>query len=54
VLVHGLPHWSALSDSYGDADADALSWVLAAIPLLAGLVLAACAMQAMRRASISA
>ena len=48
VLVHGLPRWSALSDSYGDANVDALSWVLAAIPFAAGLVLAACGLQAMR------
>jgi hypothetical protein len=54
VLVHGLPHWSALSDSYGDANVDALSWVLAAIPFLAGLVLAASGVRAMRPASISA
>jgi hypothetical protein len=50
VLVHGLPHWGAFSDSYGDAGVDALSWVLAAIPFAAGLVLLAAGLRAMRDA----
>jgi uncharacterized protein (TIGR03382 family) len=50
VLVHGLPHWSAFSDSYGDARVDALSWVLAAVPVAAGLLLAYRGADAMRRA----
>ena len=50
VLVHALPHWSAFSDSYGDANVDALSWLLAAIPFAAGLVLLAAGVRAMREA----
>jgi hypothetical protein len=48
VLVHALPHWSAFSDSYGDANVDALSWLLAGLPFAAGLWLSACGVQAMR------
>lgn len=51
VLVHGLPHWSAFSDSYGDANVDALSWVLAAIPVAAGLLLAVRGAQVARQAT---
>jgi hypothetical protein len=57
VLVHALPHWSAFSDSYGDANVDALSWVLAGIPFAAGVALAARGVQAMRdteRAALTA
>jgi hypothetical protein len=52
VLVHGLPHWGAFSDSYGDAGVDALSWVLAAVPFAAGLVLSVCGVRAMRRPAV--
>jgi hypothetical protein len=41
VLVHFLPRWSAFSAPYPEQDADALSWVLAALPVAAGLWLAA-------------
>jgi hypothetical protein len=54
VLVHALPHWSAFSDSYGDAGVDALSWLIAAIPLAAGLLLAARGLQAMRHSRAAA
>jgi hypothetical protein len=54
LLVHVLPHWSAFSDSYGDADVDALSWLLAGLPLAAGLLLAARGLQAMYGATASA
>jgi hypothetical protein len=47
VLVHLLPHWSALSDSYDDANVDALSWLLAVLPVAAGLLLAVRGVQAM-------
>lgn len=40
VLVHLLPDWGAFSDSYQVYDPDALSWVLAALPMAAGLWLA--------------
>jgi hypothetical protein len=45
VLVHLLPHWSTFSQSYADQDADALSWVLAVLPVLAGLCLSAVALR---------
>ena len=45
---HIAPHWSAFSDSYGDANVDALSWLLAGLPFAAGLWLSACGVQAMR------
>jgi len=48
VLVHFLPHWSAFSAPYGEQDADALSWVLAALPVAAGLWLSAQAAALMR------
>ena len=48
VLVHFLPHWSAFSAPYGEQDADALSWVLAALPVVAGLWLTAQAAALMR------
>ena len=37
VLVHVAPHWSAFSDPYSSWDPDALSWVLVAVPVAAGL-----------------
>src|SRR4051794_9158081 len=40
VAVHVAPHWSAFSDPYPDANADALSWALVVVPVLAGLNLA--------------
>jgi hypothetical protein len=43
VLVHFLPHWSAFSAPYSEQDVDALSWVLAALPIAAGLYLSAVA-----------
>ena len=41
VLVHLVPRWSAFSAPYSEIDADALSWVLAVLPIAAGLYLAA-------------
>ena len=41
----------AFSDAYGAAHVDALSWLLAGIPLAAGLLLAGRGMQAMRAAA---
>lgn len=40
VLVHLLPDWGAFSDSYQAFDPDVLSWVMAALPMAAGLWLA--------------
>jgi hypothetical protein len=48
ALVHFLPHWSAFSAPYADADVDALSWVLAGLPIAAGLWLTAQAAARMR------
>jgi hypothetical protein len=48
LLVHVAPHWSAFSDPYPDVDADALSWVLVAVPVLAGVSLPFQAVRAMR------
>lgn len=39
VLVHVLPRWSAFSAPYSEANADALSWVLAILPIAAGVYL---------------
>jgi hypothetical protein len=40
AMVHGLPSWGALSDSYADAHVDALSWLLAGLPVAAAIWLA--------------
>jgi hypothetical protein len=50
VLVHFLPRWSAFSAPYGEWDADALSWALAALPVVAGAILAVQAAAELRRA----
>ena len=54
VLVHTAPHWSAFSDPYPAFDADALSWVLVAAPVVAGVNLAIQAMRAMRPLALDA
>jgi hypothetical protein len=41
VLVHLVPRWSAFSAPYSELDADALSWLLAILPVAAGLYLTA-------------
>ncbi len=48
VSVHLLPRWSAFSAPYSEADADALSWALAILPVVAGLYLTACAVRQLR------
>jgi len=48
VLVHLLPRWSAFSASYVEAGADPLSWVLAVLPIAAGLLLTARAVRTLR------
>jgi hypothetical protein len=48
VAVHVLPHWSAFSASYAESGADALSWLLAFVPIAAGLYLSAEAVRALR------
>jgi hypothetical protein len=54
VIVHTAPHWSAFSDPYPAFDADALSWVLVAVPVLAGVNLAIHATRAMRPLALGA
>jgi hypothetical protein len=54
VIVHTAPHWSAFSDPYTAFDADALSWVLVAVPVLAGVNLALQATRAMRPLALDA
>jgi hypothetical protein len=46
---HLLPHWSALSDSYPQIHADALSWVIVLIEIGAALGLAVVAIRELRR-----
>jgi hypothetical protein len=46
VLVHLAPHWSAVSDPYSAFRADALSWVLVAVPMVAGVWLCVVAARA--------
>ena len=50
VAVHVAPHWSAFSDPYPDANADALSWALVVVPVLAAVNLVATALRAGGRA----
>jgi hypothetical protein len=54
VAVHVAPHWSAFSDPYSDVSADALSWALVVLPVLAGLNLAARALRADQPSAVDA
>jgi hypothetical protein len=49
LAVHVAPHWSAFSDPYSRFDADALSWALVAVPVLAAVNLVAQAARAHAR-----
>ena len=49
LAVHVAPHWSPLSDPYSAFHADALSWALVALPVLAALNLVARAAQSRTR-----
>lgn len=50
VAVHLLPHWwGFVSDPYWDFGANALSWALALVPLLAGVALATAGARALGR-----
>src|SRR5215208_7243926 len=51
---HLAPHWSALSDSYPQIHADAISWVVVLLEIAGALVLAAVALRRLRRASTEA
>ena len=46
---HLAPHWSAFSNPYPDLSLDVLSWVAMLSEVIAGLVLAAVAIAAVRR-----
>jgi hypothetical protein len=49
ALVHVAPHWSSFSDPYSGFDADALSWALVVVPVLAAVNLVAQAARARSR-----
>ena len=49
LAVHVVPRWSAFSDPYSAWDADALSWALVVLPLLAAVNLVAQAARARSR-----
>lgn len=40
VVIHVLPHWSAISDPYGEAGVDWLSWISLAAFISGGVALA--------------
>lgn len=48
LASHAAPHWSALSDSYPEIGADALSWVVMLIEVGAALWLGVTALRALR------
>jgi len=48
---HLAPHWSALSDSYPEIGADAISWVVVLLEIAGALLLATVAVRELRRAS---
>src|SRR5882757_189916 len=56
AAAHLAPHWSALSDSYSQIGADALSWVVVLIEIGGALVLAYAGARELRgeRAALSA
>ena len=45
VIIHVLPHWSIISDPYGEAGVDWLSWVSLAAFILGGIALAMVALR---------
>jgi len=51
---HLAPHWSALSDSYPEIHADAISWVVVLLEIGGALVLSGVALRRLRRASSNA
>ena len=51
---HLAPHWSALSDSYPQIHADAISWVVVLLEIAGALLLATVAVRELRRASSGA
>jgi hypothetical protein len=51
---HLAPHWSALSDSYPEIHADAISWLVVLLEIGGALLLAAVSVRELRRASNAA
>jgi hypothetical protein len=51
---HLAPHWSALSDSYPQIHADAISWAVVVLEIAGALVLAGVSVRDLRRASTGA
>jgi hypothetical protein len=51
---HLAPRWSALSDSYPEIHADAISWLVVLVEVAGALLLAAVSMRELRRASNAA
>jgi hypothetical protein len=51
TAAHALPHWSAFSDSYPELGADALSWAVMLIEVVAGFVLGTAGIRELRRPS---
>jgi hypothetical protein len=49
IASHMAPHWSALSDSYFEIDADALSWVVMLAEVLAAAWLGLVGFRSLRR-----
>jgi uncharacterized membrane protein len=54
AAIHVAPTWWALSDSYGDAHADALSWVIIFAMMVAGAALAFTAMATLSKGARAA
>lgn len=50
AAVHIAPHWSAFSDPYPNLDVNALSWLLLAAPMLAGILVGVQGLRALRPA----
>jgi hypothetical protein len=48
AAVHLLPDWGVFSQSYEDLNVDALSWLLAIVPMFAAVLLALTAAREMR------
>jgi hypothetical protein len=51
---HLAPHWSAVSDSYPEIHADAISWLVVLLEIAGALLLAAVSARELRRASNAA
>lgn len=52
AAAHIAPHWSALSDSYPQIGADALSWIVMLVEMGAALVLGVVGARGVRRTAV--